>query len=165
MQKNKGMKFQKSSLLFLMATVTVVTLLINGCKKEEDNLPLEPIAFIQPDTAIVRLFPGDTLPLQIQFTTDRPINWVKAMMDLDTTNAAYTPTYPDTLFLVKLDTLEPRVNRYTYTGSIKVADTLQPFDILRFKVSFNAGKTSFTTGQNYPAGIVSSSKEFRIDIR
>jgi len=159
------MKITKSLFSFLVLAAAVTTLMINGCKKDPENLPLEPIALVLPDTAIIRLFPGDTTPLKIQFTTDRPINWIKGMMDLDTTNAAYTPTYPDTLFFVKLDTLEPRVNRYTYTSTIRVADTLQPFDILRFKISFNAGKTSFTTGQNYPAGIVSASKEFRIDIR
>lgn len=157
---NKKHLVYVSSALLLAALVV-----INGCKKDEDPLPLEPIAILQPDTTSVRLFPGDTLPLQIQFTTDRPINWIKAMTDLDTVDGAYTATYPDTFFFIKLDTIDPRVNRYTYTGTYRVADTLDPFDVIRFRISFEAGKTTFTTGQNYPAGVVGATKEFRIDVR
>lgn len=154
--------------------ILVVTLLfsiglvlaINSCKKDEDSLPLEPISLIKPDSAVIRKFPGDVVPVEIKFTTDRPINWIKAMYDIDSLNTAgYLPTYPDTLFFVKLDTVEPRVNIYTYTGSYTVADSLDPYDVVRFKISFEAGKSTFTTGQNYPAGIVGSTKEFRIDVR
>ncbi|MES2619626.1 MAG: hypothetical protein V4615_02155 [Bacteroidota bacterium] len=139
---------------------------LNSCKKEEDSLPLEPISLVKPDSSIIRKFPGDVVPVEIKFTTDRPINWIKGMYDIDSlNNAGYVATYPDTLFFVKLDTMEPRVNIYTYTGSYTVSDSLDPYDVVRFKISFQAGKSTFTTGQNYPAGIVGSTKEFRIDVR
>ncbi|MCS6934578.1 MAG: hypothetical protein NZM35_05445 [Chitinophagales bacterium] len=152
--------------LFIFAVVFVSLMsYLSGCKKEEPELPLEPIALIKPDTTIVRLFPGDSLPVEIQFTTDRPLNWVKCLYDIDSVSGSYTPTYPDTFFFVKLDTLDPRINRYTWSGQYRVPDTLDPYDVIRFRISFEAGKNSFTTGQNYPAGIVSATKEFRIDVR
>jgi hypothetical protein len=155
-------------LLFAFAGILAFgsVLFINSCKKDETNLPLEPIKLVKPDSAIIRQFPGDVMPIEVQFTTDRPINWIKCMYDIDSLNATgYVPTYPDTLFFVKLDTLNPRVNLYTYTTSYTVPDLLNPYDVVRFKVSFEAGKSTFTTGQNYPAGKVSFSKEFRIDVR
>lgn len=139
---------------------------ISGCKQDETNEPLEPISLIAPDTSVVRPFPGDVVPIEIKFTTDRPINWIKGLYDIDTTNTTgYVPSYPDTLFFSRLDTLDPRLNLYTYTGTYTVPDTSDAFDVVRFKVSFEAGKTSFTTGQNYPAGIVTATKEFKLVVR
>jgi len=158
----------KKLFTFSVLSVLFTLLLFNACKKDEASLPLEPISLISPDTAIVRRFPGDSLPLEIQFTTDRPINWVKGMYDIDSTNVSgYVATYPDTLFFVRLDTLDPRVNLYTYKGAYFVPDTLDPYNTIRFKISFNAGSTTFIGQgqQNYPAGIVTSTKEFRIDVR
>lgn len=139
---------------------------ISSCKKDAANEPLEPISFVQPDSSILRLFTGDDQALEIKFTTDRPINWVKGMYDIDSLNpTGYVATYPDTLFFVKLDTLNPRVNLYTYNGTYHVPDSLNPYDVIRVRVSFEAGKPTFTTGQNYPAGVVGATKEFRIDVR
>ena len=150
-----------------LLSVAVISF-ISGCKKDSENEPLEPISLIHPDTSIVRLFPGDNLPLEIKFTTDRPINWVKAMYDIDSFGlAGHVPAYSDTLFFQRLDTIDPRANLFTYTGSYHVYDSLDPYDIIRFKISFEAGKSTFTSGgtQNYPAGIVTFSKEFRIDVK
>ena len=143
-----------------------IFLFISSCKKDIVNEPLEPIFFIEPDSSISRLFPGDNLPVEIKFTTDRPINWVKGMYDIDSLQTAgYIPTYPDTLFFVKLDSIKPLVNLYTYTGSYHIPDSLNPYDVIRFRVSFEAGKSTFEAGQNYPAGKVSATKEFRVDLR
>lgn len=153
--------------IFFFAVIVVAITLITSCKKTTESLPLEPIALVHPDSAIVMQFPGDDVPIEIKFTTDRPINWIKGMVDIDTfyNMTGYVPTYPDTLFYMRLDSLDPRVNLYTYTGTYHIVDTLMPFDIIRFQISFQAGKTSFTTGQNYPAGVVTATKEFRIDVR
>jgi hypothetical protein len=154
---------------FLSFAVLIIPLLLSficSCKKEMQNEPLEPISIIHPDSSVVRLFPGDNLSMEIKFTTDRPINWIKGIYDIDSFNTTgYIATYPDTAFFVKLDTIDPRVNLYTYTGSYHVPDSLNPYDVIRFRVSFEAGKTTHTTGQNYPAGIVGAAKEFRIDVR
>jgi hypothetical protein len=154
----------------ILASAILLSLLalsfLNSCKKDAAGEPLEPISFIQPDSSIQRLFPGDSLKLEIKFTTDRPINWVKGMYDIDSLNQpGYVATYPDTAFFVKLDSLDPRVNLYTYTGSYHVPDSLNPYDVIRFRISFEAGKTTFITGQNYPAGLVGAAKEFRIDVK
>lgn len=157
---------KKFLIAFTGALTLGAVLFVNSCKKDETALPLEPITLATPDSAIIRQFPGDVMPIELQFTTDRPINWIKCMYDIDSLNqSGYVASYPDTLFLVKLDTLDPRVNLYTYNTSYTVPDSLNPYDIVRFKVSFEAGKSTFTTGQNYPAGIVGFSKEFRIDVR
>lgn len=158
----------KKKIYLLVAVASVFSLvLINACKTDETDLPLEPISLVNPDSAIVRLFAGDSLPLEIKFTTDRPINWIKGMYDIDSMpdTLSYVPTYPDTLFFVKLDSLDPRVNLYTYTGVYHIPDTLDAFDVVRFRVSFEAGSSTFTVGQNYPQGKISSTKEFRIDVR
>lgn len=154
-----------ASVLFIIG-IAGLLFWMSGCKKDETTEPLEPISLIQPDSSIVRLFAGDSLPIEIKFTTDRPINWIKGMYDIDTLgNPGYAPTYPDTLFYMALDTLDPRVNRYTYTGTYYVPDNLPPYSTVRFRAEFEAGKSTFTVGQNYPAGIVTGDKQFRIDVR
>ncbi len=141
-------------------------LIMSSCKKDVAGEPLEPIALVAPDSSVTRPFPGDVVPIEIKFTTDRPINWIKGMYDMDTTNSSsHVATYPDTLFFNQLNTLDPRVNLYTYTGSFTVPDSADAFDVIRFKVSFEAGSTTFVTGQNYPAGIVGSTKEFKLVVR
>lgn len=148
------------------AVVLVGILMLGSCKKDDTNEPLEPISLVTPDTSVVRPFPGDVVPIEIKFTTDRPINWIKGLYDIDTTNTtSYVATYPDTLFFTRLDTLDPRVNLYTYTGSYLVPDTSDAFDVVRFKISFEAGNTTFTVGQNFPAGKVSATKEFKLVVR
>ncbi|MDB5281376.1 MAG: hypothetical protein JWO06_451 [Bacteroidota bacterium] len=144
-----------------------VVAFMNSCKKSADSLPLEPISIVQPDSQIVRIFAGSSTPLQFKFTTDRPIDWIKCLVDVDTMidSTNYVPTYPDTLFAIRLDTLNPRVNLYTYTGSYTVPDTLKPFCIVRFNVSYMAGTKTFQVGQNYPAGLDSASKQFKINVR
>jgi hypothetical protein len=140
---------------------------ISSCKKNTTSLPLEPISLIQPDSGIIRAFTGSSNPIQIAFTTDRPINWVRGLVDIDTLidSTHYTPTFPDTLFAIRLDTVNPRINLYTYTGSYKVPDTIPAFSVIRFRISFEAGSVTFKTGQNYPQGLVSTTKEFKFNVR
>lgn len=151
--------------LTLIAFVALI--LISSCKKSDNSQPLEPISLVQPDSPITRHFGGDSFPVVVKFTTDRPINWIMGLTDVDSLidSATYTPTYPDTLFRTDLTTLSPRQNLYTYTGTYHIADTLLPFSVIYFKVSFQAGSTTFETGQNYPQGIVTQYKEFKINVR
>lgn len=157
---------KKGILFFALALVTTGIVFMNGCKKEPAGEPLEPISIVLPDSSITYYFPSDSVPMQFKFTTDRPINWILGKYDIDTSRSnTYTATYPDTLFFQKLDTLDPRVNRYDYSVSYYVPDTLRPFTHIRFRVSFEAGSSTFVTGQNYPAGKVSATKEYRVDVR
>ncbi len=151
--------------LSLIAFVAVM--LVSSCKKDSNPQPLEPISLVQPDSPITRHFGGDSFPVVIKFTTDRPINWIMAQTDIDSLidSAHYTPTYPDTLFRQDLTTLSPRQNLYTYTGTYHIADSLLPFSVIYFKVSFQAGSNTFVAGQNYPKGVVSQYKEFKINVR
>ena len=155
----------------IVALVVVVVIgvfaFMSSCKKSTTSLPLEPISLITPDSGIKRLFPGDTTAIKVSFTTDRPINWIRGLVDIDTLidSINHINTYPDTLFAIRLDTLNPRVNLYTYTGSYRVADTFPPYTVIRFKISYQAGSVTFRTGQNYPPGLDSASKEFKFNIR
>ena len=149
------------AVLLALATFT-------ACKKDETPAPSEPIQLVTPDSSIVRQFPDDVMDYEFNFTTDRPLNWIKGMYDYDTTGIdGHVATYPDTLFFVELDTLEPRVNLYNYKGTFTIPGDsfISPYDVIRFRISFEAGSTTFKTGQNYPAGIVTANKEFRVDIR
>jgi hypothetical protein len=152
----------------IVALVTFTLLSINGCKPDgTPSEPLEPISLVSPDTAISRYFGGDSIPITVKFTTDRPINWILGLVDVDTLidSTNYTPTYPDSIFSKDLTTLNPRQNLYTYTGTFHVADTLLPFSVIRFKISFQAGSAVFYTGQNYPQGVVAYTKEFKVNVR
>lgn len=138
-----------------------------ACNKSNPSEPLEPISLVKPDTLINTNFAGDSVPVEIKFTTDRPINWILGLCDIDTfidTNS-YTPTYPDTIFLQNLTKLNPRVNLYTYNSTYQVPVNLIPFSVVRFKISFQAGDSFPQYGQNYPVGVVGATKEFVINVR
>ena len=154
-------------LFFAITLVSLIAVsIISSCKKETTSEPLEPISIVLPDSSITFYFPSDSVPMNFKFTTDRPINWILGKYDIDSVQTAgYVASYPDTLFFKDLTVETPRVNRYDYSVTYFVPDTLRPFDHIRFKVSFEAGSSTFTTGQNYPAGKVGASKEFRVDVR
>ena len=152
---------------FALVLIFGVVAFIGSCKKTTTSLPLEPISLIQPDSGIIRAFTASSNAIKIAFTTDRPINWVRGLVDIDTLidSTNYTATYPDTLFAIRLDTLNPRINLYTYTGSYIVPDTIPQFSVVRFRISFQAGSVTFRTGQNYPPGLDSATKEFKFNVR
>ncbi len=142
-------------------------MVLDSCNKSNPSEPLEPISLVKPDTLINTNFAGDSVPVEIKFTTDRPINWILGLCDIDTMidSTNYTATYPDTIFLQDLTKLNPRQNLYTYTSTYHVPDSLIPFSVVRFKISFQAGDASPVYGQNYPVGVVSATKEFVINVR
>lgn len=141
--------------LFSLAVV------LHSCKKDDDGNPiLEPITISQPDSLAANLFPGDSLPIEIIFTTDRPIDWAKCMYDLDTTGLpGYVASFADTLFNSELDTLDPRINIYTWTGVYIVPDTMQEDDVIRFKASFEGTSPYNATDKTF------YTKEFKINVR
>jgi hypothetical protein len=158
----------KKKIFFAVALIiTCVVCFISSCSKPPVSQPLEPISIVSPDSPIVRLFGGNTMPIEIKFTTDRPIDSILGLIDVDTLiNATnYVPTYPDTLFVKDLTTLSPRQNLYDIKTSYTVPDSLPPFSVVRFKIWFKAGSNNFLTGQNYPMGVVTDSKEFFFNIR
>lgn len=116
-----------------------------GCKKTTDEIISEPITLVKPDTTSLYLFPANVQPIEVKFTTDRPINWVKGMYEIDTTHAlGYNYTYPDTLFVNNLDSMGIKDNKYTYTGSYTVPDTLDALDVVRFKISMKAQDLNYS---------------------
>lgn len=148
------MNFNFRTISFAVIASVLTVALLQACKKDDENTAYyEPISIREPDSLAVRKFPGDTLAIRIEFTTDRPITWVKGMYDIDSLHpAGYVPTFPDTLFFIRRDTVLPRSNKYTYTGSYIVPDTLSPYSVVRFNVSMRAYTLNY-------------SKQFKINVR
>jgi hypothetical protein len=147
--------------------IVIAATLFSSCKKNNNPQPLEPISVVLPDSSIITKFAGDSLPIEIKFTTDRPIDWILAKYDIDTLidTLHYTATYPDTFFFKGLYVPVPRTNLYTFKGTYYIPDTIPPFSVLRFKISFLAGSDTIFPGQNYARGTTGAEKEFVVNIR
>ncbi len=158
----------KHRTFFAAAVLSVLCIaVISGCNKDGVKLPLEPISIVKPTGGIGNQFAGDTVPIEIAITTDRPINWVLCVYDIDdssTHTVPYVPSFPDTLFFTSLQNISPRVNLYTATQTYHIPDTLVQFSTVKFKVSFQAGAATATYGQNYPIGVVSAQKDFILHV-
>ena len=132
---------------FLFAVVVACTFVyfISGCKKETKDVILEPITIVKPDSLSNSTLPGKVIPVEIKFTTDRPINFVTGKYEIDTTqSASHVYTYPDTLFAVQLDSDATKLtNKYSYAGTYTIPDTLQPNTIVRFRVDMKAQTLSY----------------------
>jgi|JI9StandDraft_1071089.scaffolds.fasta_scaffold134195_2 hypothetical protein len=141
---------------FLVAVVIACSLVyfISGCKKETKDVVLEPITLVKPDTLSLTSLAGKVIPVEVKFTTDRPISFVTGKYEIDTTqSASHVYTYPDTLFAVQLDSDNTKLsNKYSYSGSYTIPDTLQPNTIVRFRVDMKAQTLNYQ-------------KEFKVTIR
>ncbi|MBS1624615.1 MAG: hypothetical protein JST83_11380 [Bacteroidetes bacterium] len=130
----------KKIILFGAAALSLTALLVvNSCKKDVSDGIVEPITIVKPDSLIKYQYAGGTQQIQIQFTTDRPINNVTCKYQIDTSGILTSFTYPDTLFAVRLDSPSSLLNnKYTWTGSYRVPDTLLPQTVIRFDVKMKA---------------------------
>ncbi|MBS1685733.1 MAG: hypothetical protein JSS76_13305 [Bacteroidetes bacterium] len=131
----------KKIILFGAAALSLTALLVvNSCKKDVSDGIVEPITIVKPDSLIKYQYAGGTQQIQIQFTTDRPINNVTCKYQIDSSgNASFNYTYPDTLFAVRLDSPSSLLNnKYTWTGSYRVPDSLLPQTVIRFDVKMKA---------------------------
>jgi hypothetical protein len=83
------------------------------------------------------------------------------MYEVDSShNASHYYTYPDTLFYTILDSdLTHLTNKYTYTGTYHVPDTLQSLDIIRFRVNVKASMNPSSRDT------VRYQKEFKLVVR
>ena len=130
--------------IFLTAIVSLSVLgifLVHSCSKSINDGYTEPITIIQPDSLLLaNVAPGSVHPIQIQFTTDRPIMWARCFYQIDTPGAGVSAIYPDTLFYKVLDTISNQLsNKYHYTGSYMVPDSLVALTTIRFDVQFKGG--------------------------
>lgn len=135
-------KMKYRDITALVPLVTLLTVMsglfmINACQQDNDTDDIfEPITVIQPDTVITKLKQGVAQPLEIKFTTDRPIVYAQGMYSIDSTNLGYfDATGSDTVFVL-FDSI-PNTNKKTYTGEFKV-DSLKPGYKVRVKLSMQA---------------------------
>lgn len=120
---------------------------VSSCKKTEDPYDevTEPITLIKPNSTTVTLSENDALDIEIKYTTDRAINYVQTLYQIDTSGLpGFVYTYPDTLANIILDANSTELtNRYTYTGSYNIPDSLPNNTKIRFKTSFKAGTLQY----------------------
>jgi hypothetical protein len=131
---------RKLILTVVVCTSVMALCLINSCTKSIDDGYTEPITVIKPDSLLlVNVVPGSVHPIQIQFTTDRPIIWAKCMYEIDTPGGTALFNYPDTLFYRVLDSNASQLsNKYQYSGSYTVPDSLKSLTTIRFDVKMKA---------------------------
>ena len=113
---------------------------MNSCKKGGDTINIyEPITVVSPDSLNVQyVSKGQVYPIDIRFTTDRPIHYAKCMYEIDTPGATLG-LYPDTLFYTLLDTLASQLNnKYNYTGSYTVPTNVKYPCTIRFDVKMQS---------------------------
>lgn len=150
--------------IFLTAVLSVSVLAIfmmHSCVKSIDDGYTEPITVIKPDSLLLQnVVPGTAYPIQVQFTTDRPIIWAKCLYEIDTPGAVATYTYPDTLFYRVLDSIPTNLtNKWQYTGSFKVPDSLRSLTTIRFDVKMKAALNPSSTDTLY------YDKQFKMVVR
>lgn len=149
----------KKIILLGAAAMTLTALLVvHSCKKDVSDGIVEPITIVKPDSLTTYQYAGGTQRIQIQFTTDRPINNVTCRYQIDTSGtASFLYTYPDTLFAVRLDSPSSLLNnKYTYSGSYRVPDSLLPQTVIRFDVKMKA------SGNPSNPDTVREEKQFKI---
>ena len=125
-----------------LIAIALIAFTISSCKKETTETILEPITLVSPDSTTVFIKRGTTQKIDIKYTTDRPINYVQILYEVDTTgDANHVYTYPDTLFYLNFDsTGAAPSNKYNYVGAYTLPDTIKLFDKVRFKTTFKAQK-------------------------
>jgi hypothetical protein len=123
----------------IVVVVLMLSIGLSACKKDDQPvLPLEPIRFLQPDTGIVDRFPGDTMSLSIQLTTDGIIDSLIGEVHIDSTGSGYVIGQdPTTVFL--RHTWPDSGNLQTYTGLYQVPNNVQRNDVvsLLFTVQYH----------------------------
>lgn len=124
----------------LLCVFVAMFFAIHSCTKSINDGFVEPITIISPSSLTVNNIPaGSVQPVQIQFTTDRPLLWARCFYEIDTPGGAASYTYPDTLFYRVLDSTYSQLNnKYTYTGAYMVPDSLKSTTNIRFDVQFKA---------------------------
>lgn len=150
--------------IFLTVVLTVSVLsffMIHSCVKSINDGYTEPITVISPDSLLLaNVAPGSVHPIKIQFTTDRPIIWAKCMFEIDTPGFTGAHTYPDTFFYKVLDTIPNQLtNKYQYSGSFTVPDSLTSLTTVRFDVKMKAALNPSSTDTIY------YDKQFKMTVR
>ena len=129
--------------LFL-AVISASLVAFSACKKNSNDVDInEPVTLVTPDTTATNLAWGGVLPIKVIYATDRAIDFVQTLYEIDTfpDSIGYVFTYPDTL--AHLNISANPTNIYTYTGSYTVPDSLPNGSQIRFKTSFSAQGLSY----------------------
>lgn len=139
---------------FVIGLAGLMTVMINACNKvyDEPTSGFEPVRFIQPDSSRTAAFAGETIPLEVVFTTDQPIDSISARVHVDSTGLnQYNDLLADSLFIVRYT---DKNNLRTYVGTYTLANDsfLDPTDVIRIQFTLNAGN-------------IRQSKQLRIDVK
>lgn len=127
---------------------------ICSCNKvyDEPTAGFEPVRFIRPDSSWTSAFPGESIPLEVVFTTDQPIDSITARVQVDSTGLnQYSDVLADSLFTVRYS---DKNNLRTYNGTYTLANDsfLDPTNVIRIQFTLNSGN-------------IRQSKQLRIDVK
>lgn len=130
----------------IFAFVPVATLVVilcslammNSCEKTTDDggRVYEPITLVQPDSVVASIKQKEALPLEIKFTTDRPIVYALGLFSIDSTKSGqFDITKSDTIFRI-YDSI-PKENKKTYSGSFTLDSAKAGYKV-RVKIMMQA---------------------------
>jgi hypothetical protein len=140
-------------------TVLCAAIFMTSCEDETKTEKIyEPITIVQPDSVVVNGKRKESVPLEIKFTTDRPILYTQGMYSIDSTNDGFNEAGSDTVF-IQYDSI-PTNNKKTYTGSFPVDSAYRTNWKIRIKVSMQAlGNNNVPDADHY------YEKFLRIDVK
>lgn len=142
-----------SRITSITVLAVILSVFIYSCG--DDGPPIinvkEPITFVQPDTTIVKAFPGESIALNIFLATDRVIDTLRGAYHIDSTNMGFDPLMDGTTEFLAAGFLTEN-NIQEYIGSYALPNSLKSFDVVRLIFTMEAGE------RNY-------SKTLRIDIK
>lgn len=135
------------------------TVIITGCEEDKKAEKIyEPITIIAPDSVVTSGKRKESVPLEIKFTTDRPIIYTQGMYSIDSTNEGFNEAGSDTVF-VQYDSI-PTNNKKTYSGSFPIDSAYRTNWKIRIKVSMQAlGNNNVPDADHY------YEKNLRIDVK
>lgn len=124
-----------------LATLIVILsslAMMNSCEKTTDDTGkiYEPITLVQPDSVVASIKQKEAMPLEIKFTTDRPIVYAIGLFSIDSTKSGqFDITKSDTIFRI-FDSI-PKENKKTYTGDFKIDSARAGYKV-RVKIMMQA---------------------------
>jgi hypothetical protein len=151
MKKNKAIVYLAAIIMVAMGGFY-----LSACKKPTPSDGIkEPITFMIPDTNWIEKRMTDSIPIKVQFTTDRPIDSIAIYGNLDTLHYGFEPTV-DPKFLIVSKAFYPDTNNiqvYEKTLTIPAVGSFGQGDVERLLFTM------------YARGNLTYSKIMRVDIK
>ncbi|NNC94949.1 MAG: hypothetical protein HKN92_05255 [Chitinophagales bacterium] len=123
----------------IFGVVIIFGIILYSCNNGDVLGPviLEPITFIQPDSTTVSAFPGTTINIEAQLTTDRLIDSLVIRFHIDSLSQGFNPD-TDPLYVYENVKWPVEDNIQLYQGTYTVPANLNSFDVVRLIFNLRA---------------------------